>query len=585
MTGETKASDKFTAINELARRRGFFWQSYEIYGGAGGFVTYGALGARVKQNIERKLRELFVYRLGIMEIESPVITPEKVFEASGHVDHFKEPMVECQKCKKRFRADHLLHGVAKISEADAEKLSLVELKETIEKLKVRCPECGGTFGEPKLFLTMFKTTIGPYSDAVGYGRPEAAQGIFVEFRRLYEMAREKLPFGAMQIGRALRNEISPRQGLIRLREFTISDLEFFFDPEEPDCYLMEEMEDERLRLLLTKDRLKDSEKITEVSVKEALSKGYIKAEWQAVFMALQKKLLVELGVSAERQRFIEKHPWERAHYSSQTFDQEVLVERWDWLEVNACACRTDYDLKRHAEISGQDMCVFKEHDEPVEKEKTFIKPVMAKLGPVFKNEAGRVSEMLSKTDPAQVETALKRDGHFTRGKYKILPEHVDIRHEKIVERGRRFVPNVIEPTFGSDRLFYVAFEYAYYTKEDRTVMGFPRDIAPIQVGIYPLMNKDGLPEKAMDLRKTLLEEGFVIEYDEAGSIGRRYARADEAGIPLGITIDYDTLSNDTVTVRDRDSWKQVRSRTAELPELLHKYFRWKLDFEQLGTTI
>jgi len=585
MPDESKTTDKFMLVNELARRRGFFWQSYEIYGGASGFATYGYLGARLKQNIERKLRELFVYKLGIMEIESPVVAPEKVFEASGHIEHFKEPMVECQKCKKRFRADHLLRDIAKMSEADAEKLSLTELKETIEKQKIRCPECGGTFGEPKLFLTMFKTTIGPYSDAVGYGRPEAAQGIFVEFKRLYEMAREKLPFGAMQIGRALRNEISPRQGLIRLREFTIGDLEFFFDPEEPNCYLLKDVENETLRLLLARDRLKGSEKLTEVTVKEALRKGYIKSEWQAVFMALEKKLLIELGVPAEKQRFIEKHPWERAHYSSQTFDQEVLVERWDWVEVNACSCRTDYDLKRHAEFSGQDMYVFKEYEKPVEKEQIVIKPVMAKLGPVFKNEAGKVAEMLSKTDPKEMEAALKKDGCFTLGKYKILTEHVDIRHEKTVERGRRFTPYVIEPTFGSDRLFYVAFEYAYRVKEDRAMLSFPRDIAPIQIGVYPLVSKDRLPEKALKLHKMLLDEGLVAEYDDAGSIGRRYARADEAGIPLGITIDYDTLKDETVTIRDRDTWKQVRTRVAELPELLHRYFRWKINFEELGKPI
>jgi len=585
MVDEGKTADKFTVINELARRRGFFWQSYEIYGGASGFATYGYLGARLKQNIERKLREIFIWRLGIMEIESPVIAPEKVFEASGHIEHFKEPMVECQKCKKRFRADHLLRDIAKISEAEAEKLSLTELKEMIEKQKIRCPECGGTLGEPKLFLTMFKTTIGPYSDAVGYGRPEAAQGIFVEFRRLYEMAREKLPFGAMQIGRALRNEISPRQGLIRLREFTIGDLEFFFDPEEPNCYMLKDVEDETLRLLLTRDRLKGSDRITEVSIKEALRKGYIESEWQAVFMTLEKKLLIELGVPAEKQRFIEKHPWERAHYSSQTLDQEVLVERWGWIEVNAIACRTDYDLKRHMEFSGQDMYVFKEYGKPMEKEQIVLKPVMAKMGPIFKKEAARVAEMISKTDPRKIEVALKRNGCFTLGKYKILAEYVDIKREKTVERGRRFLPYVIEPTFGSDRLFYVAFEYAYRVKEDRAMLSFPRDIAPVQVGVYPLVSKDGLDEKASELHRMLLDEGFVAEYDDAGSIGRRYARADEVGIPLGITVDYETLKDGTVTIRDRDSWKQVRTRISELPELLRKYFRWKTNFEELGSPL
>jgi glycyl-tRNA synthetase len=580
---EKKAPDKFTTIDELARRRGFFWQSNEVYGGVAGFVTYGPLGAKLKQSIERKLRELFVNRLGIFEIESPVITPAKVFEASGHIDHFKEPMVECLNCKKRFRADHLLQEFAKIGESESEKMSLKELKEAITKHVIKCPECGGTLSEPKLFLTMFKTTIGPYSGAVGYGRPEAAQGIFVEFRRLYEMAREKLPFGVLQVGHALRNEISPRQGLIRLREFTIIDLEFFFDPEEPNCFLLKDVEKEKLRLFLAESKLNDSEEITEVTVEQALKKGYIKAEWQAFFMARFEKLLADLGVPAERQRFIEKLPWERAHYSLQSFDQQFYDERWGWTEVSGHAYRTDYDLKRHMEFSGQDMRVYKEYEKPVEKEQLIIKSVMAKLGPVFKRDAAKVAEMLSRANPEEVGASLKKKGHYMLGKFKILPEYVEIERHKMVERGGRFIPHVVEPSVGSDRLVYVALEYAYRVKDGRAVLSFPRDIAPLQVGVYPLVSKDGLPEKASELHKMLLDEGFVVDYDEPGSIGRRYARADEIGIPLGITIDYDTLKDDTVTIRDRDSWKQVRSPIKVLPELLRGYFRWKINFEDLGT--
>ncbi|MEM2108082.1 MAG: glycine--tRNA ligase, partial [Candidatus Bathyarchaeia archaeon] len=335
---ETK-TDKFTLINELARRRGFFWQAYEIYGGAGGFVTYGPLGTKLKQNIERKLRELFVNKLGILEIESSIITPGKVFEASGHVGHFKEPMIECAKCGKRFRADHLLEEYAKISAAEAEKMSLTEIKQAIEKKAIICPDCGGNFKEPQQFLTMFETTIGPYSGAIGYGRPEAAQGIFVEFNRLYTIARERLPLGVLQIGHALRNEISPRQGLIRLREFTIADLEFFFDPESPNCHLLKDVENETLPILTAKERLNGSDEILNITVKEALKQKLISSEWQAFFMAMAKKLLIEIGVPAEKQRFIEKLPWEKAHYSTQSFDQEVLVDRWGWIAVSGHAYR------------------------------------------------------------------------------------------------------------------------------------------------------------------------------------------------------------------------------------------------------
>ena len=522
---------------------------------------------------------------GIFEMESSAITPGKVFEASGHVDHFKEPMVECVKCNKRFRADHLLEEYAKITSTEAEKMSLDETFVALEKNGVTCPDCGGTFNKPQQFLTMFVTTIGPYTGATGYGRPEAAQGIFVEFNRLYAMAREKLPFGVIQIGHALRNEISPRQGLIRLREFTIADLEFFFDPEEPQCHLLKQVENETLRVLLAETRQKDSEETVELTVKEALAKKVIRAEWQAFFMAMAKKLLTEIGVPADKQRFIEKLPWEKAHYAAQSFDQEVYVDRWGWVEVSGHAYRTDYDLTCHMKASGADLRVYKEYPTPVEKEQLVVKPVMAKLGPAFKKEAAKVGELLAKAEPETVAAALKKNGYYTVEGYKVLTEHVEVANQKTVVRGTRFIPHVVEPSFGSDRLFYVALEYAYGVKDDRVLMSFPRGIAPVQVGVYPLMSKDGLAEKATEVRRLLAEGGFMVEFDEAGSIGRRYARADEAGIPLGITVDYDTLRDDTVTIRDRDSWRQVRSSVKNLPELLHKYFQGKINFEALGVLL
>jgi glycyl-tRNA synthetase len=578
------ACDKFTAINELAKRRGFFWPSFEIYGGSGGFVTYGPLGARLKQNIEAKLRELFVKKIGIYEMESSVIAPGKVFEASGHVDHFKEPMVECQNCHGRFRADHLLEEKG-ISSAEAEKMSLAEIKEEIERHGVVCPDCGGKFGDPQRFLTMFETTIGPYSGAVGYGRPEAAQNIFVEFNRLYTAARERLPFGVIQIGHALRNEISPRQGLIRLREFTIADLEFFFDPEAPCCRLLGEVENEVLPILLCETRLKECEDTTEVTVREALDRKIIRSEWQAFFMAMAKKLLMELGVPASKQRFIEKLTWEKAHYSSQSFDQEVLVERWGWVEVSGHAYRTDYDLSCHMKASGVDMTVYKEYANPVEKEELTVKPIIAKLGPVYKNEAAKVAALLAKVPAQEVADAMQKQGSYMAGNYQVFPEQVDISRQKTIVRGTRFIPHVVEPSFGSDRLFYVALEYAYGIKDDRVVMSFPRSIAPVQVGVYPLMGKDGLDTKALEVQRLLANEGFMVDFDETGSIGRRYARADEAGVQLGVTIDYDTLNDGTVTIRDRDSWQQVRSPIKDLSEQLHKYFERKLNFDQLGSII
>jgi glycyl-tRNA synthetase len=432
---------------------------------------------------------------------------------------------------------------------------------------------------------MFETTIGPYSGSTGYGRPEAAQGIFVEFNRLYAVAREKLPFGVIQIGHALRNEISPRQGLIRLREFTIADLEFFFDPEAPDCCFMKDVENESLPILLGKTRLADSEEAVTLTVREALDRKIVNSEWQAFFMAMAKRLLIEIGVPAEKQRFIEKLPWEKAHYSKQSFDQEVFVDRWGWVEVSGHAYRTDYDLSSHMRASGADMRVYKEYQKPLEKEAFVVKPIMAKLGPVFKKEAAKVAELLSKSNAEEVAASLKKNGSYTVENYMILPEQVEVTNQKTTVRGVRFIPHVVEPSFGCDRLFYVALEYAYGVKDDRVVMSFPRSIAPIQVNVYPLVNKDGLAEKAQEVHNLLVNEGFMVDMDDAGSIGRRYARADEAGVPLGVTVDYDTMKDGTITIRDRDSWKQVRSALKDLPKLLQGYFQRKIDFEDLGTLV
>jgi glycyl-tRNA synthetase len=588
LSSEAKCSkqecDKFVAINELAKRRGFFWNSFEIYGGSGGFVTYGPMGTRLKQNVEAKLRELFIKKIGIYEMESSVIAPGKVFEASGHVDHFKEPMVECQKCKTRFRADHLLEEKG-ISSAEAEKMNLEEVAEEIERHIIVCPDCGGKFGAPTRYLTMFQTTIGPYQGSTGYGRPEAAQNIFVEFNRLYTAARERLPFGCINIGKALRNEISPRQGLIRLREFTIADLEFFFDPEEPACDKLSEVENEVLPVLLCDTRLKECEDVTNFTVREALDKKIIRSEWQAYFMAQAKRLLEELGVPVSKQRFLEKLTWEKAHYSSQSFDQEVLVERWGWVEVSGHAYRTDFDLSCHMKASGVDMTVYKEYETPLETEELTVKPIMAKLGPVYKGEAGKVAAAVAKLPAQQVAEALAKDGSIMVEGYQIFKEQVEVGKQKTIVRGKRFVPHVVEPSFGCDRLFYVALEYAYGIKDDRVVLSFPRGIAPVQVGVYPLMSKDSLDTKAKEVQKMLACEGFLTEYDETGSIGRRYARADEAGIQLGITIDYDTLEDDTITIRDRDSWQQVRTKIKDLPKLLHQYFECKINFQDLGNII
>ncbi|MEM2272765.1 MAG: glycine--tRNA ligase [Candidatus Bathyarchaeia archaeon] len=578
-----KAVDKFEKISEMARRRGFFWPSYEIYGGVSGFICWGPLGALMKRRIEDKFRDIFLRRLNFYEVETPIIAPERVFKASGHIDNFKEPMVECAACKRKYRADHLLQEAAGLSSQETDRMGLEGIGRSIKEHDVKCPECGGPLSEPRYFLTMFQTTIGPYSENIGYGRPEAAQGIFTEFKRLYEQIRERLPIGFAQIGHALRNEISPRQGPIRLREFTIIDLEFFFDPENPKCHLLDEVADEKLRLILAENRLRGDESPVELTVREIVDKGYVMVEWLAFFMALAKRLAVSLGIPEDTQHFIEKHPWERAHYSAQGFDQEVYLGRWGWVEVAGFNYRTDYDLSGHMRESGIDMRVFKQSDKEIIHEETRIRPVIQNIKEDFAERAPEVIRILQNINPTVILEAFNKQGFYDLNGLKIEPKHVEIARMEVRERGKRFIPHVIEPSFGSDRLAYAALEYAYTVKDDRVILRLPRDIAPIQLAVLPLVSRDGLPEKAKEVYNLLLDEGFYVEYDESGYIGRRYARFDEIGVPLCITVDYQTLKDDTVTIRDRDSWRQVRTQMRELPSLLHKYFRYKINFEDLGT--
>jgi len=575
--------EKCQKIMELAKRRGFFWQSYEIYGGESGFIDYGPLGTLLKRKIEQKWVDEFVRKEGFMLIDTPVLAPSIVFEASGHTTYFTDPITTCKKCGRKWRADHLLEEQAKIS---GEGLSLEELDKKIKENNVHCPECKGELEPPKFFNELFKTTIGPYSENIGYGRPETAQGIFSNFKRLYELARNKLPFGVAQVGRCVRNEISPRQGPIRLRELTIMELEFFFDPENPRCDKLVEVKNEKLRILPEKLLVEGKDKPVEVTVEEALKEGYIKSEWNAYFMVKAKKFVESLGIPAEKQFFKEKLPTERAHYSTQTYDQLVELSCWGAVEVSGHAWRSNYDLKMHMVYSGEDLRVYIPYNEPKKIRKFLVKPIKKAFVESFGDEALRVMRLVNLTPENELVNSLKKNGHYDLkgdGKtYRITLNHVEVEEVYVEEKGKRFLPNVVEPSFGLDRLTYATLEYAYSEKDNRIVLRLPRNITPIEVAVFPLMTKDGLPEKAVEVYRLLIKHGFTVEYDESGSIGRRYARMDEVGTPLAITIDYQTLEDNTVTIRDRDSWKQIRVKIDNLPKTLEKYFKENVGFDDLG---
>jgi glycyl-tRNA synthetase len=574
--------DKYEMVADLARRRGFFWPSFEIYGGVSGFLDLGPLGTVMKRRIIDKWLDTFIRKHGFVEISTPVITPERIFQASGHVDHFKDSMVGCLNCKRRFKADHLLKEAAGIQ---AEAFSLEEIEQTIKEKQIRCVECGGELSKPEYFSTMFRTTIGPYSEAVAYARPEAAQGMFIDFKRVYETQRERMPIAISQIGTALRNEISPRQGPIRLREFTIMEFEFFYDPAEPTCPHIDEVAGTEIRILPLQLRNKGTEEPVTVTVRQALDEKYILSEWSAYFMALSQQFMSDLGVPIAKQRFHEKLPSERAHYSSQTYDHEVWLDRWGWVEMAGHANRTDYDISSHIKESGSDLTVFKKHDEPVVRKVRLVRPVDSTIGPTFKGDAARVRQLLENAKTEDVEESIKEKGFYVADRFRLLPEHVKFEWTEIKESGRRFVPEVIEPSYGAERLMYAVLEYAYTQVKDRVVLNIPVDLSPVQVSVFPLMAKDGLDDKARAICGMLRLAGFDVDYDEGGTIGRRYARADEIGVPVAVTVDYETSKDDTVTLRDRATWKQVRTPVTSLVDSLSVFLKKRCAFPELGVPV
>ena len=581
-----KGIDKYELLSDLAKRRGFFWPSFEIYGGVSGYLDLGPLGTKMKKRIEDRWFQLFVYENGFAAISTPVITPERVFMASGHIENFKDLMVTCTQCKRHFKADYVItEAMPGRTDIATEAMSATEIDVFIKDNQIRCPECGGALSSSEYFATMFKTNIGPYGDVVGYGRPEAAQGMFVDFKRVYETSREKLPLGIAQIGTVMRNEISPRQGPIRLREFTIMELELFFDPEESKCEFMERVEEVDLPLLLAKDREQKRDQLTKIRAIDVSKRGFVKNEWLAYFMALSIRFASSLGVPLDKQRFEEKLSTERSHYSSQTFDHQIWLDRWGWVEIAGHAYRTDFDLSAHIKASTADLSVFKPHSMPVEKKLTVVIPIESVLGPILREKAGPIVRILASEDPEQLRKAFASNGYFEIQGFRVLPSHVRFEERLVRETGKRFTPHVVEPSFGAERVVYSTLEYAYTRLKDRVVLRIPTGLVPLQMTVFPLMTKDGLSEVAKRIADFLVAEGFDLEYDDAGTIGRRYARADEIGVPISITVDYQTLKDGTVTLRDRDTWQQVRNEWKAIPQIMRSFLRGDVPFSTLGAPV
>ncbi|OAQ53155.1 hypothetical protein HTG_06685 [Natrinema mahii] len=583
-TAETAATSE--NLVELAKRRGYFFQSSGAYGGVGGFYTFGPQGAALKGNVEDAWRDRFAVAEGNMEIDAPTIMPEPVFEASGHLDGFDDMLVECPECGESHRADHVVEDETEYE--DAEGLPIPEVEEVIAKYELVCPSCGaGLAGQAvETFNLMFETNIGPGDSDPGYLRPETAQGIFVEFPRLKEYARNQLPFGVTQIGRAYRNEISPRRSIIRTREFTQAELEYFIDPEtdEPD---LESVADVEVTLYPASEQNEEGGEEIETTIGAAVEDGTLDP-WIAYYLGVAREWYAALGVDMDRFRYRQHLAGERSHYASDCWDAEAELDG-NWIELAGFSDRGAYDLSKHDEYSDDRFTIFRQYDEPKTVERAVVDPDMSYLGPEFGGAAGDVVDELedlaardrSAFEGDSVEIDLEGETH------EIPVEKTGFAVEEQTEAGEHIVPHVIEPSFGVDRLVYTVLHHAYREDEvdgeERTYLELEPEVAPTFVGVFPLQSDDALETEANEIVDDLRAAGLSVTYDDSGNIGRRYRRQDEVGTPFCVTVDFETIENEatTVTVRERDTTEQKRLPVEDLAETLAAIRAGDLSFDEL----
>ena len=608
--------DKTDLVMDLAKRRGFLWPSFEVYGGAAGFYDYGPLGAAMKKRFEDLWRRIFVLEEAtpMAEIFCPRVTIGEVLQASGHVAEFTDVVVKCANGHPS-RADHLVAAAGYTGNAGVLKPD--ELDAQIFTLKAKCPTCGATSFSPAARQNLMnQTEIGPGSGRVGYLRPETAQGIFTDYPLLFRHFRERLPFGVVMLGGSNRNEISPRQGMLRLREFSMMEAEVFYDPNAKTHPRFSEVAGRTATFVPNSD-----EKPREMSFGEAVKSGMVANEALAYWLARTQQFLIAAGMDPKRLHFRQHLKDEMAHYAADCWDAEFHSDRYGWVECVGVADRGAYDLTQHAKHSGT------EQPHPVTGEARrrlnpeflrFVKPPAKpitfttedwvpskKFFPTFKQKAKGIEWAMAHASPyaqaAATHGVLATDWTLREDEWLLTEKVVksepaskpmilqvagtpvevpadcyQVATKDVTVQGRRTLPCVIEPSFGVDRILYALWEHAYEAtkKEGEEYVRFrlSRKVAPIQVAILPLTNKDALPEKAEELDRRLRAAGFLTDFDDSGSIGRRYARQDEVGTPFCVTIDNETLTDGMVTVRERDTTKQERISMGSVPEYLAAAF-------------
>ena len=557
---ESRRLDRLTS---MMRRRGIVLPSFEIYGGVAGLIDYGPVGARVKRKVIDAWINHWTSSGDIVEVDSPTITPRSVLVASGHVGEFNDHMSECHSCKSVFRSDHLIEGMHQ----NPDTLSGPQLDELIRSKDVCCPNCDESdWADARPMNLMFPTTIGAMSNGrEAYMRPETAQGMFMLFPSLYRHFKQKLPFGAIQTGRGYRNEISPRQGMIRLREFNMAELEYFIDPQDPPG---ENLGYDTNEVILITDPEGDFPGEVQTTFDDALGRGIIRHRTVAWFMSRTHEFLTSIGIDSGKIRFRQHAGTEMAHYASDCWDCEIFGE-YGWIECVGIANRTCHDLESHEAHSGTNLLrAWRHFENPKKVTGEAMVPVGSVIGPIFRQRAGEVSSALAElgdTPPSFPFMLPLEDG----SKVEITSDMVTITKVDRNVHGEWFTPHVIEPAFGIDRIIWHLLDHSYVEdgKDEAgyVTLNLKGAVSPYDLSVMPLFDKDGMDIFARDLFERLVAiKGVQIDMDNTGSIGKRYARADEIGIPWAVTVDHTTLEDGTVTIRRMDDQVQVRVSSDDL---------------------
>ncbi|KAK3299446.1 glycyl-tRNA synthetase [Chaetomium fimeti] len=599
-------------FESVLKRRFFFTEAFEIYrlspnfkGDNRGLFDYGPPGCALQANIVDMWRKHFVLEENMLEMDCTVVTPELVLKTSGHVDKFADWMCKDSVKGDYLRADHLVATVLKARLArgtrglvkdspNLEQATIDEyngilakidnydgdgLAELIKQHGIRNPENNNEVLPPVPFNLMFKSTIGPSTAAPIYLRPETAQGQFLNFKKLLDYNQGSMPFASASIGKSYRNEISPRTGLLRVREFLLAEIEHYVDPEKKQHPRFREVSDIVLPLLDRETQLSGKTTSRTITIGQAVESKVIDNETLGYFMGRIMLFLAKLGVDQSKVRFRQHLANEMAHYACDCWDAELLTS-YGWVECVGCADRSAYDLTVHARYTGTSLAVKEVLPEPVKVEEWQATLDKKRTGPRFKKDAKVVQSAvealdqvaleslaaeLEKNGAVVIETPALSDGTMN---VELSQELLAISKITRLQSIREYTPNVIEPSFGIGRILYSLLEQVYWHRPNdaaRAVLSLPLAVAPNKVLIAPLSSHPQLNAISHRLSARLRKMGIANIIDaSSASIGKRYARNDELGTPLGMTIDFDTLTDGSVTLRERDSMVQVRGLEDEV---------------------